>query len=163
MRNRILAGALAHIKPGIWIAFNSLRTLTIGIGIVVGFAMGTYAFEFGTTLGTVAASGSVIVLMIAMWLIWRPEDRVVPDGPNNTLAHDSMLWLQRQARFRNLKRWLSVIGAFVGACAILLVSFVVFFGGSPVAGLCFFCSGAMAMRVAWTLIRVQRNIGGKDS
>ncbi len=158
-----MAGALANIKPGIWIAFNALRTLTIGIGIVIGFGLGTYAFEFGTILGMVAASGSVVVLIIAMWLIWRPEEHSASTEADENLARESMLWLQRQARLRNFKRRLSVIGAFFGACVILFGSLVVFFGGSPVAGLLFFCSGAMAMRVAWTLIRVQRNTGGKDS
>ncbi len=163
MRNRVLAGALANIKPGIWIAFNSLRTLTIGIGVVIGFVLGTYAFESGTILGMAVASASVVALIIALWLIWRPEEHLAAAAHEENLARESMLWLQRQARIRNFKRRLSVIGAFFGACVILLGSFVVFFGGSPVAGLLFFCSGAMAMRVAWTLIGVQRSTGGKES
>lgn len=143
-----------------WFAFNALRTATVGIGVIIGLSLGTLALDFGSTLGLASAIGSVGLLILALWLVWRSgwqEERVPSDSRG---ARASILSVQRQAKFQNFRRWISAFGAVLGASLILFVSILVFFGGSPLAGFMFFCSGFMAMRAAWTLVRGQRSIQG---
>ncbi len=155
-RDGFLAYSTATYNSGIWFAFSSMRTVILGVSAALTLAFAWYALETGFIIGLVLAGGFVAVLGLALWLIWRPE-RVV-----NQTAQQSLESLQRQAKANNLKQLWSGIGAVFGALLILLIGFLVFFNGSTLAGLLFFCSGAMAMRAAWTLLWVQRGARGKE-
>lgn len=155
-RNGPVAYPTAVFNSGIWFAFNAMRTLILGIGAAVALGFGWFAFEAGSIGGLVSACGIVVLLGLAFWLIWRPVSEA------NPTVQQGLESLQRQVKTNNLKQLWSGIGAVFGALVILLIGLLVFFNGSIFAGLLFFCSGAMAMRAAWTLLWGQRGARGKE-
>ncbi len=151
-----MADSIAANNSGIWFASNSMRTVILGMGAALMLGLAGLAFEAGYAVGLVVASGIVVLIGLALWLIWRPESGV------NLTAQQSLESLQRQVKTNQLKQLWSGIGAVFGALMILLIGVLVFFNGSKLAGLLFACSGAMAMRAAWTLLWVQRGARGKE-
>lgn len=118
------------------------------------------SLHFKSPLGLGVAFASVILVILALWLVWRPVWQDWARTQNSQDVRASILSLQRHARLRSLKRRAAAFGSVFGAFIILFMGALVFFGGSYLAGVMFFCSGCMAMRAAWTLLRTQRsNLG----
>lgn len=151
-----MAYSSAAYNSGILFAFNSVRTVILIMGAAVALGFAWFAYEAGSTVGLISAIGVIALIGLVFWLIWRPLNAT------NPTVQQSLESLQRQVKNNNLKQLWSGIGAVVGALIILLIGCMVFFNGSTFAGLLFFCSGAMAMRAAWTLLWGQRGARGKE-
>lgn len=156
-----MAIAIARLNTSIGFAFNILRTLTLAVGFAVALVAGQLAAAAGTWVGLAAATSFALATVIAVWFIWRPHTRASNSASDAAVpsVQLSKASLQNQGTGQRLKRLLSGAGAVIGACVILLISFVVLVNGSYIAGVLFFCSGTMAMRAAWTLLWVQRGTG----
>ncbi len=151
-----MAESITVFNSGLWVAFNFMRTVILVIGAALMAGFGWLAFEAGSVIGMSSAVGVSVLLGSAIWVIWRP---VYETG---LTAQQSLESLQRQMKGNNLKRLWSGIASVFGAFLILLISLFVFFDGSLIAGLLFFCSGVMAMRAAWALLWGRRGAWGKE-
>ncbi len=150
-----MASSTPFSVTGILVAFNDACSSVLLIGTLAIFGFGWFVFQAETWAAAIWASALISIMGSALWVMCRPS------AVSPSTSHESLLSLQRRAKANHFKQILSCGGAVFGALMILLIGFLIFFNGSKFAGLLFFCSGAMAMRAAWTLLWGQHGVRGK--